>query len=179
MSNPASNFPNMRNLPNLGGCRTPPPIPPYLRPCSSVATFGTKCKLLEKSRSLAQKINSPLSSIMWLNFHKISFLNHIIFSMLKISFYILSMQDITSSIHKSEIKRRHKRRSPRSVAITAHARHRPSKTFQMKKNISQPTNFEENPELWYLNPRFNFTDALADINKRLISQKSFWIKLWN
>ena len=86
-------------------------------------------------------------------------------------------QDITSSIHKSEMKRRHKRRSPRPVEITAHTRHRPSQTFQMKKNISQPTNFDDNPELWYLNPRFNFTDALADINKRLISQTSFWIKL--
>ena len=77
------------------------------------------------------------------------------------------------------MKRRHKRKSPGPQHMAARTGYELSQTYQTKKkkNTSQQTQFDDNPDLWYLNPRFNFTDALADINKRLISQTSFWIRL--
>jgi hypothetical protein len=50
-------------------------------------------------------------------------------------------------------------------------------THTKDKTTSQQTKTEEHSDSWYLNPRYNFTDALADINKRLSSQTSFWIRL--
>ncbi|CAB4028898.1 Hypothetical predicted protein [Paramuricea clavata] len=85
-------------------------------------------------------------------------------------------QDITSSLHKPQMKRRHKRKLPGPQHMTSNTRQH-SQLYQVNKNSSQQTKIEDNPDLWYLNPRFNFTDALADINKRLISQTLFWVRL--
>jgi hypothetical protein len=74
------------------------------------------------------------------------------------------------------MKRRHKRKLPGPQHMVSNTR-RHSQLYQVNKNSSQQTKAEDNPDLWYLNPRFNFTDALADINKRLISQTSFWVRL--
>jgi hypothetical protein len=82
------------------------------------------------------------------------------------------MQDIMSTLHKPQMKRRHKRKSP--AALAAHTKY--ENTYKIKN--TEQSKFEDNPDLCYLNPRFNFKDALADINKRLTSQSSFWISLW-
>ena len=66
------------------------------------------------------------------------------------------------------MKRRRKRKSPGMQQMVMHTR---------DKTTSQQARIEDQSESWYLNPRYNFKDALADINKRLISQTSFWIKL--
>ena len=81
------------------------------------------------------------------------------------------MQDIMSTLHKPQMKRRHKRKSP--AALAAHTKY--ENTYKIKN--TEQSKFEDNPDLCYLNPRFNFKDALADINKRLTSQSSFWISL--
>lgn len=86
-------------------------------------------------------------------------------------------QDITSSLHKPQMKRRHKRKFSGPQHLAAHTKQGYSQTYQVKNNTTQQTQIDDNPDLWYLNPRFNFTDALADINKRLLSQTSFWIRL--
>ena len=89
-------------------------------------------------------------------------------------------QEFTPSLHKPQmkVKRRHKRRkSPGPQHMASHTRHQHSQMYQVKNNASQQTKTDDNSDLWYRNPRFNFTDALADINKRLISQTSFWIRL--
>ena len=87
------------------------------------------------------------------------------------------LQDITNSLHKPHMKRRHKRKLCGPQHLAAHAKQGYGQTYQVKNNTTQQSQIEDNPDLWYLNPRFNFTDALADINKRLLSQTSFWIRL--
>ncbi|XP_028408268.1 uncharacterized protein LOC114530871 [Dendronephthya gigantea] len=81
-------------------------------------------------------------------------------------------QGITNTLHKPQMKRRHKRKSPGS--LTEHTRYEHT---HHKVNRPEQSKIEDNPGIWYLNPRFNFKDALADINKRLTSQTSFWISL--
>jgi hypothetical protein len=77
-----------------------------------------------------------------------------------------------------KVKRRHKQKSPGTQHMHMAARTKQhSQIYQINNNTSQQTKTEDNPDLWYLNPRFNFTDALADINKRINSQSSFWIRL--
>ena len=73
------------------------------------------------------------------------------------------------------MKRRHKRKSPSSHLVA------PTKHYSTYKGnnvrLSEQSKVEDNPDLCYLNPRFNFKDALEDINKRLTSQTSFWLSL--
>lgn len=94
------------------------------------------------------------------------------------AYYFFILQDITTSLHKPQMKRRHKRKLSAAHHLVAHTKQGYSQTYQVKNNMTQQTQIEDNPDLWYLNPRFNFSDALADINKRLLSQTSFWIRLW-
>ncbi|XP_028400229.1 UPF0547 protein C16orf87 homolog isoform X2 [Dendronephthya gigantea] len=83
-----------------------------------------------------------------------------------------------NSLHKPQMKRRHKRKSPGPQHLTSNTGQDHSQKSQMKSfTASQQENIDDNLDKWYLNPRFNFADALADINKRLISQTSFWIRL--
>ena len=70
------------------------------------------------------------------------------------------------------MKRKRNRRKPSQMP---HSKRETS--YQKNNATANNTKFEDNPDLWYLNPRFNFTDALAEINKRLTSQTSFWISL--
>jgi hypothetical protein len=73
------------------------------------------------------------------------------------------------------MKRGRKRKSPGFQHMAAYTRKEHSQAYDT--TTSQQTKIEDCADSWYLNPRFNFTDALADINKRLISQTSFWIRL--
>ena len=71
-------------------------------------------------------------------------------------------------LHKPQMKRRQKRKCPASLSMQA--RHEST-------NKTEQSEIKDNPDLCYYNPRFNFKDALADINKRLTSQTSFWVSL--
>ncbi|CAB4005716.1 Hypothetical predicted protein [Paramuricea clavata] len=84
-------------------------------------------------------------------------------------------QGITSALYKPQMKRGRKRKSPGFQHMAVHTRKEHSQAYDT--TTSQQTNIEDCADSWYLNPRFNFTDALADINKRLISQTSFWVRL--
>lgn len=75
------------------------------------------------------------------------------------------------TLHKPQMKRRHRRKLPTPIA--AHTKY--ENAFKVHK--TEQSKLNENLDLCYLNPRFNFKDALADINKRLTSQTSFWISL--
>ena len=79
------------------------------------------------------------------------------------------------------MKRGRKRKPSGLQSMGAQIRHKNKQKYSNSNNnnndTSQQTKFLDNSDSWYLNPRFNLKDALADINKRLIRQTSFWIRL--
>ena len=70
MSNRASNYPNMRNLPNLGGCRTPPNTPPpygpdYINKANELLQDNITYRKFDKdpTKTTISRINKKLKTL--------------------------------------------------------------------------------------------------------------------
>lgn len=112
----------------------------------------------------------------YIYFEKVVISRYLSFYVIKSNTDFFSKDYVTrTTLHKPQMKRRHKRKSPSSHLVA------PTKHYSTYKGnnvrLSEQSKVEDNPDLCYLNPRFNFKDALEDINKRLTSQTSFWISL--